>query len=272
MRILRKALTLGVLGGILSAGSVLGAGFQLYTEGSAEAVGQAAAITGRTDALSNAWYNPAALAYQQQPELMLGGAYVDLNIDYSSPTVDDSLEKGGGWIPSLFYAHPINDDMVGVLSVTTPYGLATDWAGTWAGNRLAIDTQIRTVFLNGALTYRVTDKLAVAGGVSLVQADALIRQNIGGPELQVEGMAYGMGYMLGAHYTFNDEWQMGAKFQSRTNMELEGESSYNMALPILKSDDVEADLSLPASMAVGFTNRSFDCWTLGLDVVWTQYC
>ena len=51
----------------LVSGSVFGAGFQLYTEGSAEALGQAGAISGRDDLISLAWYNPSALAGTERP-------------------------------------------------------------------------------------------------------------------------------------------------------------------------------------------------------------
>jgi long-chain fatty acid transport protein len=279
LRKVAKGVALCVAAGFLGTSGAYGAGFQLYTEGSAEALGMGAAISARRDMISNAWYNPASLTDFKTPQLMIGNTIVNLNISYEEDGYDADLENRWRNVPHFYYVHPLSDGLVASLSLNVPYGLATEWQSNWHGNDLAIDTTVEAIYLTPALSYRVNDKLSLAAGFNLVRATAEIRKNLGPTEVELTAEDLGWGYMFAANYKFNDAWNMALKFQSRVDMTLMGEARYTNNPPIaflggatvFDSDDAEGDLCLPATITLGVSNRSFDKWVLGLDVIWTEW-
>jgi long-chain fatty acid transport protein len=278
LRKVAKGVALCAAVGFLGMSGAYGAGFQLYTEGSAEALGMGAAISARRDMVSNAWYNPASLTDFKAPQLMIGNTIVNLNISYDEDGYDEDLENRWRNVPHFYYVHPLSDGLVASLSLNVPYGLATEWQSGWNGSTLAIDTTVEAIYLTPALSYRVSDKLSLAAGFNLVRASAEIRKSLGPTEIELTADDLSWGYMFAANYKFNDAWNMALKFQSRVDLTLMGEAHYtnNMSgvLPggdVFANGDAEGDLRLPATITLGISNRSFDKWVLGLDVIWTEW-
>jgi long-chain fatty acid transport protein len=258
----------------LMAGTAFGAGFQLYTEGSTEALGQAGAISGRDDLISLAWYNPAALAGAERPGVMIGSAFVSLRTEYQS-SVQPNASMDDHWqaIPHFYYVQPINDAMTTMLSVNAPYGLSTEWPDGWAGAVLSEFSEIRTVYVTPTFAWRPITNLSVAAGVNVVPADAELKNTI----MALEGDAVGYGGSLSAHYKLHEDWAVGARYQSRVELEFEGDATTFIPLPpgsgILPAGQYGGgtDITLPATVNVGVANSSFDHLQLGLDLVWTEW-
>ncbi|MEN7973848.1 MAG: outer membrane protein transport protein, partial [Verrucomicrobiota bacterium] len=120
-----------VIAGCLVSGTALGAGFQLYTEGSAEALGQAGAISGRDDLVSLAWYNPSALAGAERPAIMVGSTFASIRTDYEGGGTTASMSDDWQPIPHLYYVQPIATNWTAMLSINAPYGLITEWPDGW---------------------------------------------------------------------------------------------------------------------------------------------
>ena len=59
------------------------------------------------------------------------------------------------------------DDLAITLSITSPYGLETDYDSDWVGRYQALNSDLTTVDINPSLAYKVNDWLSVSGGVSL---------------------------------------------------------------------------------------------------------
>lgn len=245
----------------LVSGSAFGAGFQLYTEGSAEALGQAGAISGRTNLVSLAWYNPSALAGTERPQIMVGSTFVQINTDFTSPAGDASMYDDWRAVPHLYYVQPLAENVTGMLSVNAPYGLITEWAPTWAGAPLAIYSDLRTVYITPSVAYRVMDKLAVSAGVNVVDAEAELTR----AGAVVKGQDMGYGYTFSGHYEVLVDWALGARYQSRVELELEGTLEAGPTLP------ASADMTLPSSFNIGIANTSINNLSLGVDLVWTEW-
>jgi long-chain fatty acid transport protein len=268
---------MGVLGVLLVfAATSFGAGFQLYTEGSTEALGQGGAISARRDMLSNAWYNPASMTGFARPALMIGGTLVNLSASYDDSTagLDADMESHWHLLPHLFYVHPINDKLSYTASITVPYGLATEWEDDWLGNALAIETEIQAVYFTQALSYAVDERLSVAAGFNVVKADFFSKRIVAGTtsDMELNADDYGFGFVLGLNYMLNDEWSVALKYQSEVDLSLEGDVSFATGYPALPTDDqAGGDVTLPSNITLGFTNTSFENLTLGFDVVWTDW-
>ncbi len=263
---------------MLTAEIASGAGFQLYTEGSSEALGQAAAISGRDDLASLAWYNPAALAGADQTLLQAGAVFLQIRTDFNSdlsPSLNSSMSDDWRTIPHLYYVKPVSSELTASLSVNAPYGLITEWPQDWAGNLAAAYSEFSAIYVTPSLAYRVHDRLALAAGFNVVVADAELSASrdfsaIGGPNFglrTVEGDDVGYGYTASMHSRFSEHWAVGARYQSRVKVKLEGDVDFDS----VKVAQGSALLELPSSFNAGIVNNTLERLQLGLDVIWTEW-
>ncbi len=252
----------------LLSGPVLGAGLQLYTEGSAEALGQAGAISGRDDLTSLAWYNPSALAGADRPALMVGSVFASIKTDYADGATDASMSEDWRVIPHLYYVQPLTDDVTATLSINAPYGLITEWSADWAGAPLAIYSDLEAVYLTPSVAWRPIDSFAASFGVNVVSATAeLTRSAFPAPgEVKVKGDDMTYGYTFSARYQPFENWAVGGRYQSRVDLKITGAlETGGVRLP------ASAELDLPSSFNIGVANTSIRNLSLGLDLVWTEW-
>lgn len=262
---------------VTAAVTGFGAGFQLYTEGSAEALGQAGAISGRTNLTSLAWYNPAALAGADRTQIMAGSTFVLVETGFDSdlsPAFDTDMKSKWRMIPHLYVVQPFAEKITGTLSINAPYGLITEWSDNWIGNVAATYSELKTIYTTPSVAVKVTDDLSLSAGFNVVSAEADLqasRTPFGLGMRKLTGDDIGFGYTASAHWQMADDWAVGARYQSRVSLELDGQVKYQNNLGGGDRFDVTADLALPASFNVGLVNQSIDRLTLGLDVVWTEW-
>lgn len=252
----------GVTASTLLAGTAMGAGFQLYTEGSAEALGQAGAISGRTNMTSQAWYNPSALAGADRPAIMVGSAFASIHTQYKndfSSAADEKMSDEWRPIPHLYYIQPLSDQLTGTLSINAPYGLITEWDDGWAGNAIATYSELRTIYITPSIAWQVMDILAISAGLNVVDAEADLQNSAA----EVKGDDIDYGGTFSAHLQPWDDWGFGFRYQSRVKLDITG--TVDGVFP------ASADLVLPSTINLGLANTSFNNLSLGLDLVWTEW-
>lgn len=259
---MRKGKLIAALCATLSLGAAWGAGFQLYTEGSTEALGQAGAISGRTNLTSLAWYNPAALAGTDQPSVMLGATLVSIHTDYKDGANDASMSKDARVIPHFYVIQPLTDDVTATLSVNAPYGLITEWPEGWDGATIATYSDLETVYITPSVAWRLHDRFSVGVGVNVVSAKAQLEGT--GREVKGDDMSYGG--TVSAHYQPLDDWGIGARYQSSVKLDITGTLTAGGAMI-----PASAELELPPTFNIGVANTSLKNLSLGLDLVWTGW-
>ena len=275
---------MAVLLAVVGAGTAFGAGFQLYTEGSAEAVGQGAAISARRDMVSNAWYNPASTTDFKEARLMLGGTMVQINSKYNDNTSagrDGVLKDHWNAIPHLYYIQPLPEKTKTsfFFSTTTPFGLMTDW--DWANNAASRGEYyskkmaFESVFITPGLSYKVNDKLSLAAGVGpaygKLRYTSYLSPAMPGANVELNADDWSYVYIFGLNYKVTEQWNVALKYQSPVNLVLKGDASYSQTWPLAKSDRVEGDVTLPQNIVLGISTTAVPRWTLGFDVVYTDW-
>ena len=251
----------------LLTGSAFGAGFQLYTEGSAEALGQAGAISGRDDLISLAWYNPAALAGAEKPAVMAGAVFVSIKTDYTGGGTTASMADDWRTIPHLYYVQPISETWTGMLSINAPYGLITEWPAGWGpgggGAALATYSDLEAVYFTPSVAWQPIEMLSIGAGMNVVNAEAELRRT----GVSLEGDDIGYGGSFSARLQPLEDWALGLRYQSRVKLEISGSTT----LPGPTVLPASADLELPSSVNIGIANTSINNLSLGLDLVWTEW-
>ncbi|NDY43481.1 hypothetical protein G3N55_11600 [Dissulfurirhabdus thermomarina] len=256
------------------------AGFQLFNELSARAMGTGAAMTARTGLAEGAWFNPAATAFMGGTEALAGTAVVMPDLQLDGPGADYSMKKKGYPLPYFYAAGTVADGVGLGLAVNVPYGLTTEWDGTWPGRFNAVKTELRTVFVTPSVSYRVFDWLAVGAGAQVARADAELTNAIsvtpfGEVENKIEGSDTGAGYLVSALVRPRQDWTLGVVYRSEVKLDLDGTATYRnvpgLLAPLFPRSDVGLVLRLPATVSLGLATTALEGWTLAVDAVWTRW-
>ena len=164
--------------------SAWSAGFQL-NEFSSSGLGRAYSGEGAiADDAGNASRNPALIMMFDRPTFSAGAVYIDpdVNISGKSPS-GKSLNADNiapsAWVPNVHFVAPINDQFGWGASVTSNFGLATEYGDNYAAGTMGGKTDLKTVNLNLSGAYRLNDNWSFGVGFDAVYADAKIERYAG---------------------------------------------------------------------------------------------
>ena len=172
----------------LGATQALGTGFQL-NENSASSLGNAfAAGAAFADDVSAMWWNPAALS--QFPRMQGAAALhiitpsIKFNNDASLPAANQPLGGNGGnaggvnFVPNMYLSVPINQQWTLGIGINAPFGLTTEYDDGWIGRYQSLKSEIQTINVNPAISWKVTPQFAVGAGVNYQYLKATLTNNV----------------------------------------------------------------------------------------------
>jgi long-chain fatty acid transport protein len=269
----RLAAALAGAGLALVAGHALATGFQL-NEQSASAIGNAnAAGAAFTDDLTAMWWNPAALSAfdkrQATAVLHVITPEIKFSNDASVAARNQPLGNNGGdaggvnVVPNMFVSLPITPQFAFGLGISTPFGLTTEYDDGWIGRYQALKSQIKTINVNPAISWRVSPAFSVGVGVNYQYLDATLSQsvNYSGALLQagqIAGLPAGTlaaiaaatpgldskatikaddsawGWNIGAAWDLTPQVRLAASYRSELKFDVRGNVDFNnpaIALP-----------------------------------------
>ncbi len=223
---------------LFTVSEVWSAGFQLYNEGSARAMALGAAVTGRTDLVESAWYNPSATAFLEKPEIMTGVAFVYPYVEFKSDTTGEKYEMTEMLhpLPFLYMAYPVSDRVTVNFSFNVPYDLTTDWDGDWEGRYEADYTSLRCYFFVPSLAVKLTDRFSIGFGPQIVYADAEMRKTLGTlpksissnplTKTKLTGNDWEIGWLISATYKIKEHTSIGVVYRSQISLDIDGYAKY----------------------------------------------
>lgn len=170
----------------LSAGAALGAGFALQ-ENSGSGVGNAfAGGAAAAEDASTVWSNPAGMSRLGSPQVAVAVHLITPSFkfkdDGSAPAAFQPLGGTGGdagslnVIPNLYVAVPVDSQWSVGLGINAPFGLVTEYDDNWIGRFQAVKSDIRTINVNPAVSWRASNTFAVGVGVNWQRIDAELTQ------------------------------------------------------------------------------------------------
>ena len=166
----------------LGAGQAYGAAFALQ-ENSGSGLGNAfAGGAAATEDVSSMWSNAATLSKRGTMEGALALHIVTPSIEFrngaSQPAFGQPLGGTGGdaggpnFIPNMYFAMPINRQWTFGVGVNAPFGLVTEYDGDWLGRYQGVKSEIKTINVNPAISFKPTDNIAIGVGVNWQKIDA----------------------------------------------------------------------------------------------------
>lgn len=136
------------------------------------------------DDAGNVSRNPALITMFDRPTFSAGAVYIDpdVNISGTSPS-GRSLKADNiaptAWVPNMHFVAPINDQFGWGASITSNYGLATEFNDTYAGGSVGGTTDLETMNLNLSGAYRLNNAWSFGLGFNAVYARAKIERFAG---------------------------------------------------------------------------------------------
>ncbi|HLW11331.1 MAG TPA: outer membrane protein transport protein [Casimicrobiaceae bacterium] len=190
-RFIRRARVAAALSGIavmLAGGQASAAGFALQ-ENSGSAMGNAfAGGAAAAEDASTLWSNPAGMSRFASPEVSLAVHFITPSFKFqdngSVPAAFQPLGGTGGdagsvnVVPNLYVAVPIDRQWSVGVGINAPFGLVTEYDDNWIGRFQAVKSDIKTINVNPAASWRVTDTFAVGAGVSWQRLDAELTSRV----------------------------------------------------------------------------------------------
>jgi len=274
----RVAAALAGLALALGAGQAFGAAFALQEQsvsglGNAYAGGAAAA-----EDASTVFSNPAGMSRFGSTQIVAGLNIITPSIKFndnggSLHAFNQPLGGSGGdagssnYVPNIYLVVPINKQFAVGLGVGAPFGLVTEWDSGWLGRYQAIKSDVKTINVDVALSWKATDNFSVGVGVDYQQVKATFTSNVNysgalatgaqqaaagglippsavGPFVgatggldsfaNIDGNDSAWGWDIGALWDINKDMRVGAHYRSSIKYNTSGNASFtNPSLPPL---------------------------------------
>ena len=295
-----------------------GAGGFALLEQSAQGtgLGYAGATAGYDDG-SAVFFNPGAMSIHEEATVSAGVSMISPNAKFSNegsitnpavggaPLSGDNGPNGGvlAWVPSFYAVQPLSDGFSAGLGWNVPFGLSTNYSDDWVGRYSAIKTDLFTMTLSPAVSYKVNDCFSIGAAVNVMYADAELTNavdfgTIGLAKLglptasglgllpqmadgfaRVKGDDWGVGATAGMVFTYTEGSRIGLSYRSQIDTTLRGDATFNVPenAKILTSTGAfvdthaTADLTVPDSISAGWVHQISPEWSLLADAQWTRW-
>ncbi len=278
------------LGGTSTLASA--AGFALI-EQSASGMGNAFAGAAATaEDASTIFYNPAGMSRIEGKQVVVGVHAIDLSAKFTNsastkpaaivtnPLGGNGGDAGGvGVVPNVYFVMPIGDRLNFGIGANAPFGLKTEYDDTWAGRFQGIKSDLKTYNINPALSFKVSDTLAVGAGlnyqhldVDLTNAVVLGANTEGRAELDANDDAWG--WNVGVLFQPTPSTRIGASYRSKLDYKLEGSTTVKNASGAVvapASGATNADVTLPDSFSLSLAQKLNDQWEFLADATFTHW-
>jgi len=274
---------LGVLTFLRMPSPAYGSGFGIFAQG-ASAQGQANAVVAHTDGPSAIYFNPAFLNKLLGTQVEAGTTLLFPSRDFrSSTTATTASTEDTLYYPSTFYAsHTFSDKISAGLGVFNPFGLGTEWSGTWEGRYIATKSKIETFDINPVVSYQITPDLSFAAGLDVILLDASLEKKVnltplGLPDAnqKFKGDGTGVGYNLGIAYNVGHGISLGVSYRSEVEIDVKGNVSFDLPTPqlagTLPNTGGKTTIILPRQLLAGVAYQANDRLTIETGFRWEDW-
>ncbi len=281
--------------------AAMGAGFYSPSVGTPGSLGTAGvANPTNTRGADASWTNPAGMTGIDRQHILSGLQIVLPSVKFNAESVSNDAilpsrlgpvrgDAGGNAaeiapIPSFFYVRPLSERLRFGFSSTAPLGGGVDYGRDFVGRYAIRDVTLAGVALTPSLAYRVTDRLSIGAGVSVIYTtldqSIAIRQGAPDPALDArvkfEGLDdWGVQGVLGLTYAFSDRLLLGIVYRSEMDTDLKGDVEFaglrNPQLAALLPRDVKISWTNPQWLEAGLRYRMDDRTQLYFNAGWQEW-
>ncbi|MCI5065429.1 OmpP1/FadL family transporter [bacterium] len=314
MRHLRNTLSL-FLFSLLSVHPVLADGFEILGHSQlGTGFAYAGAVSGYGDG-SSAYNNPAAMSLLERTTFNIGAHAVPISNDFNDegstvlgfPNIGSDGGEDTRFHPlvDLYAVHPLSDDLRVGLSLTSPFGLATEYADDHVVRYQGQFSELQSIQFGPSVSYDLTDRLSIGAGVGAIYSKAKFDSAIDfgtigfgllGPDVaQSVGLApqmndgkvsidaddWSFAWRVGAlfRYGCSGKNRIGMVYRGKSSVDLQGDANYTVpgsaqlltATGAFANGGAGAGLTYPEQIALGATHWVSDDVALLWETNWTRW-
>jgi long-chain fatty acid transport protein len=253
------------------AGEALSAGFRLPDQDAA-AMGMGGAFVAQADNPSAAWYNPAALTRLEGTQMSAGVQAIFPVMKHENANGATDVSERKVFMPArLFLTRKMNDRVSAGISVTSPFGLSTNWSPSSATSGVATFSRIKSITVNPNAAYRMNDRLSIALGLDFMKLEATMERMLGPATLfRLDGEGAGWGANAAVHYRTSGSVDLGLSYRSRIKVDVENARAGLIGVPAF-NNSVKTEITLPDLIEAGLSYKLSDRTTLNADLDYTWW-
>ncbi len=258
------------------------------------------AYAGRTaiaEDASTSFYNPAALVKFNKVQVVGSAVGPLANFDARMNsatrangavlTTGKTTDNAAVFVPmpAFHIAGPINNTTAYGLSVTAPFGLATDYSDTSRFRFFATRSELKTIDVNPNIAFKIDNQWSVGAGVSAQYAQAILARRFdnigfaatGDGNIKIKGDDIGFGYNFGAWYQTPNSTKLGLAFRSKVKHDLKGKvdvrniNAFYVAAASLFDQDATASVTLPEVASISAFQSLTTDWDVMGDITYTNW-
>jgi len=240
--------------------------------------------------VSTNFYNPAGLVYLGESQVVLAGMLIHGNFDFDATTALSSTgaEVAGSrsddpgtvvGVGAFHIAKRLDGRWVFGLSVTSPFGLLTEYSDTGIARYTATKSSLETLDFGPSLAWQALPTVALGAGGDALYGKARLRSNVGSGaagvsdgELHNIADGWGFGWHAGILWEPMDTTRIGLNYRSRISLRVEGQAKIvTPGTGVVALPDVHSHVPLPATLTFSAYQEVLPCLALTADVAWTQW-
>ncbi len=296
-----------------AAHPALADGFRNQIQSAGAASVSTAGETAIAEDATTIYYNAAGMTSLQRPEISFTAPVIFLSSQFQNsgttaglgdPAHGSNGNKDQNFpIPSLFATLPLSNRVTAGLGVFVPFGQSNAYPDDWVGRYQLQRISLKTVDIDPAIAYQLTDSLSVGGGIDIQYAH-IVRNNaldlgalcivtIGpnpctglglGPQgadgrQLVTAANWGVGFNIGLLYALDDATHIGLSYRSAVRHDFTGTAIFQVpaiATPLtagglFQNTGVRSPLTFPDIIAFGISHKLNDRLTILADLDWTGW-
>jgi long-chain fatty acid transport protein len=275
------------------------AGFAII-ENSASGMGTAFASGGAAGVdASTMWFNPASMSLLKGNQALIAAHAILPTADFknnnsksaSGAALSGEVADGGksAVVPNFYYVNQLSDTWHFGLGITAPFGLGTHYNDDWIGRYHAVETDLKTINVNPAISYKIGDRFTIGYGANIQYVDVTLTSAVDfGALLGTEGgadgfgnlhadnaTALGYGWNIGFLYELSKETRFSLAYRSEIKHSVKGRADFivpqDASAVVSQGAFVDTDLSasvdLPATLSLS-AFQNIDAIDIMADVTW----
>jgi long-chain fatty acid transport protein len=266
---------------LLAAGASHAAGFAFDTQ-SGRATGMSFATASSTNDSTSIAFNPANILGVQKLDISLGDVTTlpQLTLAPATGQPDQSMDTTVVPLPHVFGVYRLNEQMAAGIGVFVPFAAGANWKDDFLYRTRGYKAQIATYFINPTFAYQPHERLRFGVGLDIVRGTVSLTRKINfvtsEGQAKIGGAGWGLGYNAGVNVEILEKLlSFGAAFRGPTKVKFDGKADFQDVpagfQSMLSDQDVEAEVTLPGSVDMGFGFTPIDRLTIAADAHMTLW-
>ena len=260
---------------------------------------------------SSVFFNPAGIVELDNPTFTLAGNAIFTQAEFNNENSNTNGTPGKtdevGYVPNIYYVHPLSERLSFGLGINAPYGLASDYDDDWYGRYLATYSELEVANFNAVVAYAVTDQLSLGLGVNYQRADVTLESQFDSTlginpspttdsSAKIQGDDDGFAADVSVYYAPTEKTSFGLIWRQGGEFDLAGDARFSLN-PVCSpgagyptgappapstgticaaslnavAGDAEAHVHLPDTITLSSSHQLSDYWWIHGDIAWTQW-